>query len=198
MPSYQLPDGLSELVFASLLGTGELSYNQGNFQCMFLLEKEKYLILDRYIYQYQLHDYITQKRKRGQFFIHIPQVFRPVYNEWYDHLDKKKVNDKDITPYIALLSILLFASRKVKPIELRSTIHNKYTHAVAFHLERLFNVYIDPSMNGFNIHDPIKLFFETTKYFSLEEMNEFMKLLTKHETKQVSKTLHDYKRQYVL
>lgn len=192
----ELPRGLSELVFASLIGTGEMTFSSNGLQTMFYFESEKKKILKRYVYKYKLNEYVKINEKRNQCFIYIPSTYNPIYFRWYDENDRKKVNHKDINLYIVLLSFLLFGYKKLGYVEMRSTVNPYYSKSTAYYLEKLIGTYIDTSQYGFKIFESEKLFVLATQYFSIEEMNEFMSFMNKREKSKIADYLKRYEQRY--
>ncbi|MGP4074169.1 hypothetical protein ACTWQB_16830 [Piscibacillus sp. B03] len=198
MRSQQRSTPLKDLTIATLIGPGMITNTSNEYKVIAPYQNvNKGRLLKRYINQQNLDDYVLLKPKSQELVIYLPEEEGDFLKNWLDDNKQKFPPSVQINEYTILLSFLFFGEKKYNHLKLTSEYNTQNLRLLAYYIYKKINILIETTKDGLKLYDCKALFLTASKYFSIEDMNEFSFYLSNKEKKKIRNLFQTYRKEYM-
>ncbi|MGN7299754.1 hypothetical protein [Ferdinandcohnia sp. SAFN-114] len=177
---------LKNLILASLMSEGEISYSQNSSESYLVVpfSKEKSYYLSNHIKHHNLKEFIIVEPHKEQMKIAFNSIFEELVAQWYEEglkIFSKRLDPSFITYQSIIICINLFGSRKLEGISIPTSVDKRFLKNLSYCIEKNLGITVIPGKNQIKIPEVPSLFLENIDRTSTFDSTELANFLTNQE-----------------
>lgn len=177
---------LKNLLIASLMSEGELSFSQKNSKSYLVVpfSKEKSYYLSNHIRHHNLKEYVIVEPHKDQMKIINNLLSEEFIEQWYENglkIFSKRLDPSLITYQSIILCINLFGTRKLEGISIPTSVDKRFLKNLSYCVEKNLGITVIPGKNQIKIPEVPNLFLKNIEKVSTFDSTELANFLTNQE-----------------
>jgi hypothetical protein len=181
-------NGLTMLVYASLLAQPEYDTHTYQIKVPFPLEKSAYF--SNWVTFYDIQQFVAIDLYEQKYILTVPHDLREVLShlvEWDSKLSLSVQGMKQMPVLAVFAAINLFGKKTENSIYISSRLDSNSIHRLAISLTQKLGVLVSPFESGLKVHDVFKLFSLHTDTLPSFDTMQFMQMLDEKDVQDIQR-----------